>query len=105
MTDRRRLSLVVTLIGSAFIIAAGVLNLLGLGVASLVCVVLGLVVGLVGIGLRPRPEPGPGPAPIIDRDALRAERDEKGEAAAVRMLRTAHPGLPLLDATKIVRGL
>jgi hypothetical protein len=105
VNDRRRLSLIVTLLGSAFIIAAGVLNLLGQGVASLVCVVLGLVVGLVGIGLRPRPQPHADRAAVIDRDALRAERDEKGEVAAVTMLRTANPALSLLDATKIVRGL
>lgn len=105
MNDRRRLSLIVTLLASAFIIAAGVLNLLGQGVASLVCVGLGLVVGLVGVGLRPRTPTNAPQAAVIDRDAIRAEREEKGEVAAVKMLRTAHPALSLLDATKLVRGL
>ncbi len=105
MTDRRRLSLIVTLLGSAFIIAAGVLNLLGHGVASLVCVVLGLVVGLVGIGLRPRTPPGAPPTATVDTARIREEREVNGEVAAVRMLRTERPDLPLLDATRIVRGL
>lgn len=105
MTDRRRLSLVVTLLGSAFIIAAGVLNLLGRGVPSLVCVVLGLVVGLVGIGLRPRRPAGPPPAAPVDTARIREEREVNGEEAAVRMLRTERPELSLLDATRVVRNL
>ena len=105
MNDRRRLSLLVTLLGSAFIIAAGVLNLLGEGVSSLVCVVLGLVVGLVGIGLRPRRPLGAPPAAPLDTTRIREEREANGEEAAVRMLRTERPDLPLLDATRIVRAL
>jgi hypothetical protein len=106
VNDRRRLALIVTLLGSAFLIAAGVLNLLGQGVASLVCIGLGLVVGLVGIGLRPRTPPaGPSPVGTVDRDRIRTERDDHGEAAAVHMLRAARPELSLLDATRIVRRL
>lgn len=105
MTDRRRLSLVLTLLASAFIIGAGVLTLLDLGTSALVCIVLGLVVGLVGVGLRPRRPPGPGPVAAVDTDRIRSEREANGEVAAVRMLRTARPDLSLLEATRTVRGL
>lgn len=105
MTDRRRLSLIVTLLASAFLVGAGVLTMLGRGGAALVCIVVGLVVGLVGVVLRPRTLPGPAPAAPVGTARLREEREVNGEEAAVRMLRAERPELSLLDATKVVRGL
>jgi len=105
VTDRQRLSLILTLLGGALIVAAGVLTLFEHGTLSLVVAGLGLVVGLVGIAIRRQTPPGPVPAAPVATDGIRAERESNGEVAAVRMLRTARPELSLLDATRIVRGL
>jgi len=105
MTDRRRLALVLTLLGGALIVAAGVLTLFDRNTPAVVCIVLGLVVALAGIAARRQTPAGPVAVTPVDADAVRAEREAHGEEAAVRMLRTARPGLSLLDATRVVRGL
>jgi hypothetical protein len=105
MKDRRQLALFLTLLGGALIVAAGVLTLQDQNPPAVVCIALGLVVALIGIGARRQAPAGPVAATPVDTDAVRAERETHGEVAAVRMLRTARPELSLLDATRIVRGL
>ncbi|GAA2918374.1 hypothetical protein GCM10020221_13330 [Streptomyces thioluteus] len=41
----------------------------------------------------------------VDRPALRRVRDERGAAAAVRVLRGTHPSLPLAEAARLVEEL
>lgn len=105
MKDRRQLALFLTLLGGALIVAAGVLTLQNSNTAAVVCIAAGLAVALVGIAARRQTPAGPVPVTPVDTDRIRTEREDGGEEAAVRMLRTQRPELSLLDATRIVRGL
>lgn len=96
---------VLRLIPVVVVLAAGVAGLAGLTTLAIVGALVGIVALFVlGIVLRrpPGPVPEPGPEEAAE---LRERRDRDGEVAAVKQLREAHPGVSLLDAVQLVRGL
>jgi hypothetical protein len=103
MTEQRLVLL--RLIPIAVMTAAALAGLAGLTKLALVGVLVGIgALYVVGIMLRrpPAPVPEPGPA---EAAALREQRDRDGEVAAVRHLRETYPGVSLVDAVRLVRGL
>lgn len=103
MTEQRLVLL--RLIPVAVVVAAGIAALAGLTTLAIVGAVVGIVALFVlGIVLRRPPAPVPEPG-AEEAAALRERRDRDGEVAAVRQLRERHPGLSLVDAVRLVRGL
>lgn len=86
--------------------SAAVLGLLGEQGVALLLVAAGFVALILASVLRRRRSTDPLPAlePAQAAD-LRAERERSGEVAAVRRLRTQHPGMSMGDAVRLVREL
>lgn len=103
MSEQRLVML--RLIPIAVVLAAGVAGLAGLTTLALVGALVGIV-GMFVLGFvlhrPPAPVPEPGPA---EAAVLRERRDRDGEVAAVKQLRDTYPGLALVDAVRVVRGL
>jgi hypothetical protein len=109
MPHRRRMSeqrlVVLRLIPIAVLLAAAAAGLAGFTTLALVGALVGIgALFVLGFVLRRPPAPVPEPGPV-QAAALRERRDRDGEVAAVEQLRDAHPGLSLVDAVRLVRGL
>lgn len=103
MTEQRLVML--RLIPVAVVLAAGVAALAGLTTLATVGAVVAILALLVlGTVLRRPPAPVPEPGEE-EAAALREQRDRDGEVAAVKQLRDRYPGLSLVDAVRLVRGL
>jgi hypothetical protein len=76
------------------------------GIVSL-CLWAAMVVVSVATSMRRRRAPQVPPAPLDPDQAttIRAERERKGEIAAIRLLRKQRPELSLADAVQLMRGL
>ena len=109
MPHRRHMSeqrlVVLRLIPIAVVLAAAVAALAGFTTLGIIGALVGIVaLFVIGSVLRRPPAPTPEPGPE-EAAALRTRRDRDGEVAAVKQLRDTHPGVSLLDAVQLVRGL
>jgi hypothetical protein len=92
-------------IPTALIAAAAIACLTGWPVLALILLVLGITATVVVGDTIGRPN---GLPLCLEPDLaaeIRAERDEDGELAAIKLLRTRKPDLTLADAVRLVRDL
>ncbi|MGQ0573716.1 MAG: hypothetical protein ACT4RN_05855 [Pseudonocardia sp.] len=93
------------MIAVALFVAAGLLGLVT-GVADGLLV---LALGIVTLGIaelfKHRPRGQQQSVAADDVILLREQRDQDGEIAAIRALRSRRPDLTLVEAVKLVRGL